>query len=75
MPIHGTGIKNQNVRLRMLLIIFVGILAFGAVMYWRTTLLDPDRYLTTSRYTERVNGDLRSSNYQIEVQESSPAVE
>ncbi len=74
MAIHGTRINTQNSRLRMLLIIFVGILAFGAVMYWRTTLLDPDRYLTVPRYTDRLNSELRSPNYQIEIQDSSPTV-
>ncbi|PIR96476.1 MAG: hypothetical protein COT92_00945 [Candidatus Doudnabacteria bacterium CG10_big_fil_rev_8_21_14_0_10_42_18] len=35
----GYRIKDSNIRLRFFVIIFMGILAFGAVLFWKSQLL------------------------------------
>ena len=39
MPILGSGISDTNVKLRFCLIVFGGIICFGAVMVWRSETL------------------------------------
>lgn len=78
MAIQGTGLHDPNARLRFLSYIFMGVLAFGALLYWRTTLLDSAEYVefATPKKT-RANiqeNNLRSNRYQIETFDSSPTV-
>jgi hypothetical protein len=74
MGIQGTSLKSGNGRLRMLIIILIGILGFGAVLIWRTKTYEQAEKSTNS-YQSQLNSELRSKNYQIEVQDSSPVVQ
>jgi hypothetical protein len=44
MPIAGTGISNPNSRLRLLIVAFVGTVAFGVILYARAELLVASEY-------------------------------
>ena len=78
MQIQGTNLSDKNIRLRFLLIVFMGIIAFGAVLYWRNITLSNAEYVhidTQHDPAKHVNsGALRSANYQIEVEDASPSV-
>jgi hypothetical protein len=39
MGLLGSGVKNPNYILRFSLFVFMGILAMGAVLYWKSQLL------------------------------------
>ncbi len=45
MPIAGTHMKDPNFRLRILLIVFGGTIAFASIAYWRTELLASQEYI------------------------------
>lgn len=73
MGIQGTGLKDPNIRLRYLLIFFGGIIAFGAVFYWRQQTIQQAEYVDmTIPKSAASKGELRSKNYQIEVEDVSP---
>lgn len=77
MGIAGSSIKSKNIRLRFLMIVLLGIGAFGAVLYWRSQALISQEYVEIPTQHKNGHGNtatLRSQNYQIEVQEESPAV-
>lgn len=44
MPIAGTGVSNPNSRLRLLIVAFVGTVAFGVILYARAELLVASEY-------------------------------
>ena len=56
----------------------MGIIAFGAILYWRNVTLSNAEYVhidTQHDPAKHVNsGALRSANYQIEVEDASPSV-
>ena len=78
MAIQGTGLHDKNARLRFLVYMFMGVIAFGSVLYWRTQLM------TTTEYVEfgvvkrskanKNDGTLRPQRYQIETIDSNPTV-
>lgn len=45
MPVAGSRTKDPNFRLRILLILLVGITCFGAILYWRTELFASQEYI------------------------------
>lgn len=78
MAIQGSGLHDPNARLRFLTYIFMGVLAFGSLLYWRTKALESAEYVefgsikkTKSQQSE---SNLRSSRYQVETFDSSPTV-
>lgn len=77
MSIQGTSLKDTNIRLRFFSVAFMGILAFGAVLYWRSKLLENAEYVqidTHQKPGSRLDPDaLRSANYQIQVEDASPS--
>ena len=72
--------KNQtskltisNARTRLLLLILAGIIAFAAIFYWRQQTLKQAEYMDLqAKQTEQVQAELKSKNFQIQVQDSSP---
>ncbi len=76
MGIQGTGLADKNVRLRFFGLIFCGIIAFGAILYWRSATINNAEYVQfDTRQTHRdSSATLRSQKYQIEVEEASPSV-
>jgi hypothetical protein len=40
----GSGVKDPNFLLRLSFLAFVGIIAFGSVLFWRTQLLFASEY-------------------------------
>lgn len=40
----GNKVKDPNVRLRLLLFFFIGVIAFGSVLYWRSQALVAAEY-------------------------------
>ncbi len=73
---RGSGLKDPNVRLRFLVIVFMGVIAFGAVMYWRHVTLISAEYIDLQIPKQKVDpgATFRSPNYQIEVEDSSPTI-
>lgn len=43
--LYGWGVKDSNFRLRFFSIVFMGLMAFGAVLYWRSQLLLSSEYV------------------------------
>ena len=76
MAIQGSGLKDPNVRLRFLFLIFMGIAAFASVAYWRTKTINNAEYvdLSGSHKNSALYNELHSDNYQIEVRDSSPSI-
>lgn len=77
MGIQGSGLSDKNVRLRFLSYIFMGVLAFGAILYWRTQLMLTTEYVefgTTKKSKAGNDGTMKSKNFQLETEETSPTV-
>lgn len=78
MMIQGTGLSDKNIRLRFFVIVFMGIIALGATIYWRNVTISNSEYVhidTQYDPAKRIKSDaLRSANYQIEVEDASPSV-
>lgn len=78
MAIQGSGLHDKNARLRFLVYIFFGVIAFGSLLYWRTAALDNAEYVefgTAKKSKAQKNeSSLRSNRYQIETFDVSPTV-
>lgn len=76
MGIQGTGLKDSNVRLRFFSLIFMGIAALSAVIYWRSKTLEQAEYveIPTHYGVGSSEGEMKSTNFQIDVQDTSPSV-
>lgn len=77
MAIQGTNLSDKNVRLRFFSVVFMGIMALGAVLYWRQVELSSAEYVQIDSYRgakKNDSGMLRSNKYQIDVEETSPSV-
>lgn len=78
MGIQGTGLSDKNVRLRFLSYIFMGVLAFGVILYWRSQLMLSTEYVQfdnqTTKNKSKKSDVMKSKNYQLETEETSPAV-
>lgn len=70
--------QDKNVRLRFLMYIFLGVIAFGSLLYWRTAALDSAEYVEFATpqksKADRLENNLRSNRYQIETFDSSPTI-
>lgn len=76
MAIQGSGLKDKNTRLRFFGFIFLSIIAFGAVLYWRQAALTAAEYVEPPPIRKKTmdNSDaLRSANYELEVVETNPS--
>lgn len=72
MSIQGTSLSDKNVRLRFFLFVFCGIIAFGAVLYWRQATLTNADYVLFDIPRSNKNpqsGTMKSKQYQIELRE------
>lgn len=77
MPISGTGLKDPNTRLRFLIYVFMGVAAFGSVLYWRSHLMVQAEYVEIGAPVkkQRQNDNIqRSSKYQLESFEVNPSI-
>ena len=77
MGIQGSGLSDKNTRLRFFAVIFMGIIAFGAVVYWRQVTLTSAEYaepVVTRKNFSKSQEALRSANYELDVIETSPSV-
>lgn len=76
MGISGSGLSDKNVRLRFFIYTFMGIIALGAVMYWKSKLLLTTEYVdfAQAKHLQKNPSVLKSHNYQIETFDTSPSV-
>lgn len=76
MGIQGSGLHDPNARFRFLAVVFMGIVAFGSVLYWRQAELSNAEYVQIDTHNRHTldNGVLRSKNYQLQVEDTSPSV-
>ncbi len=44
MGLLGSEVKNANVKLRFCVIVFMGVLAFGSVLFWKAQLMMSTEY-------------------------------
>lgn len=74
--IQGTGLHDKNARLRFLVYVFLGVAAFGSLLYWRTQLMVSAEYVEVGTVKQGNNpeGTLRSERYQIETFDTSPSI-
>lgn len=72
----GQEVKLPNERLPFFMIVFMGILAIGSVLYWRHhAILAIEAGLNHNTLHPRVESvQMQSNNYQLEVIESSPVI-
>ena len=60
MGITGSAVYDGNFRLRFCIIMIMGIMAFGSVMYWRSQLLLSSEYvdIPVARHARKSNTNL-----------------
>ncbi len=76
MGIQGTGLKSSNPRSRFFGFVLITIVAFGVMFYWRHQTLKQAEYIAFPEHKyDKINSELRSSNYQLEVQDASPTAQ
>lgn len=76
MGIAGTNLYAKNIRLRFLSYIFLGVVALGSLLYWKSQLFLTTEYvdLQPTKHTLRNHpGLMQSKNYQLEEVEISPS--
>ena len=80
MSLQGSGLHEKNVRLRFFAYIFMGIIALGSVLYWRTQLMVNAEYgevvpVKNEKMKKPSTTDkLKSKNFEIETFDTSPSV-
>lgn len=76
MGLTGSSVGSPNRHLRMLIVVFFGVLAFGAILYWRQQSLVTAEYVEFPDYEPKQvhKSEMRSQNYQIETQDVTPSV-
>ena len=75
MGVVGSSVGSSNYRLRLFIITFMGIIAFGSVLYWRQkTLVSADYVEFPQHQTKEKKTELRSKNFQIDTEDVSPTV-
>ncbi len=78
MGIQGSGLSDKNVRLRFLTYIFMGVVAFGAVLYWRSQTMISAEYvefdIPKHNKIRSDDGVMKSKNFQLETEETSPSI-
>lgn len=79
MALQGSGLHDKNARLRFFIYAFMGIMALGSVLYWRTQLLFVSEYDQTVPVVKAKNhpsttDKIKSKNYEIETFDASPSV-
>lgn len=76
MSIQGTGLRDKNVRLRFFGIIFLGVIAFASVLYWRQATITNAEYvgfdIPKSTKKHPSFNSMKSDHYQLEVEETNP---
>jgi hypothetical protein len=78
MKLVGTGVGIANFRLRFFILVFMGIMALGSVLYWRKIEISTAEYvyIPTQYDNSADNPDtLKSKNFQIEVKDTSPSAQ
>lgn len=77
MAIAGDNLKSANPRLRFLGIIFLSVIAFAAILYWRHYEFLAQEYVEFPQHDTQPIANksfLKSKNYQIETIDTSPSV-
>lgn len=78
MGIQGSGLSDKNVRLRFLTYLFMGVVAFGAVLYWRSQAMVAAEYVEFDiPKHDKIRSDdgvMKSKNFQLETEETSPSI-
>lgn len=77
MGLQGSGLSDTNTRLRFFLIVFMGLIAMGSVLYWRSQLISTTEYVDlgpTHKIKKSDDSKLKSKNFEIETIETSPSV-
>ena len=78
MGISGSSVNSPNRRLHFFGIIFLGIIAFAAVLYWREKSLMASEYVEFPQHQnlkkKSESGSMRSKNFQIDTEDVSPTV-
>ncbi len=76
MGIQGTNLTGSNPRFRFFGFVLVTVVAFGVMFYWRQQTIKQAEYIAFPENNyDKVNAELRSKNYQLEVQDSSPTAQ
>lgn len=78
MGIQGSGLSDKNVRLRFLSYLFIGVAAFGVILYWRSQLMLASEYvefdIPKRGKSNPTNGVMKSKTFQLETEETSPSI-
>ncbi len=72
---QGTGLTISNPRFRFFGFVLICVISFGVMIYWRQQTLKQAEYVSfPSNHNKQLQAELRSQNYQIDVQDTSPTV-
>lgn len=77
MGIQGDGLHGQNFQLRLFILVFIGIMILAGILYVRGKDQEKtgnDDKTTAKEQADALKAELKSDNYQIEVQDASPTV-
>lgn len=75
MGFTGSSVNSPNRRLHFFGIVFVGIIAFAAILYWRQKSLVAADYVEFPKHeAKNAQSELRSKNFQIDTEDVSPSV-
>lgn len=74
MDLVGSKVSDANWKLRLCVVSFMGVAAFGSVLYWRSQLLFASSYQPLPRHEVRRTaiGEMKSGNFQLDVEEFGP---
>lgn len=76
MAIYGTDLTISNPRFKFFGFLIVCLIAFGVMFYWREQTLKQAEYVDfPTKHNRALQAELKSQNYQIDVQDSSPAAQ
>lgn len=80
MGFTGSSVNSPNRRLQFLGIVFIGIVAFASLLYWRQQTLVASEYVefpqndNPKHVKKATKSELRSKNFQIDTEDVSPSV-
>lgn len=63
MGFYGNEVRDPNFRLRFLIIVFMGVMALGAVLFWRSKLLLSAEYVEIPISRHLIKNNSNINNY------------
>lgn len=62
----GSAVSDINVRFRLYSFVFIGLIAFGSILYWRANLLLSSEYVELPDHNKFVKSKTLSKGLKVE---------